>query len=144
MSHEAERGTLPPSPGISKRAALRLIQRALVLAARTRSVRQHIRQAELTSTWTIQDWGLEWAVSLRRGRLDFDRRLPRQPDIRVSWPTAAAFFDEGERPNAEVLKPQCGGPPTARAAWDVVYRAFRTELRDLIQHPVDADGRSLL
>jgi hypothetical protein len=144
MSHAPE-FEAPPG-GISKRAAQRLIQRALVIANRNRSVRQHIRETDLTSVWVIEDWGLEWAVIIRRGELEFDRRVPKRPDIKILWPSAEAFFKQSE-PHGE----GCGGaasryegPPGARRAWDVVYRAFQEALRGLLQDPVDGDGRSLL
>jgi hypothetical protein len=141
MSHSAD---FEASPGISKRAAQRLIQRALVLAARNRNVRQHIREADLSSAWSIEDWGLEWAVTIRHGKLDFDRRLPHHPDIRVSWPTAQGFFNEAEDTPARSSSLHYEGPLEARRMWDIIHHAFRTALKDLLQNPVDQDGRSLV
>jgi hypothetical protein len=140
VSHRPEFEQAPG--GLSKRAAQRLIQRAFVLAGRNRNVRQHIREADLSSVWTIEDWDLEWAVAIRRGKLDFDRRLPHQPDIRVTWPTAEGFFAEMEESGASKL--QYDGPPEARRTWDVVYTALRAALKGLLLDPVDGDGRSLL
>jgi hypothetical protein len=130
MSHSAEFESSPG--GLSKRAAQRLIQRALVLAGRSRNVRQHIREADLTSVWSIDDWGLEWAVAIRRGKLDFDRRAPHLPDIRVSWPTAEAFFHEAEEVRAGLSSSHYEGPPELRRMWDIIYQAFRTALKDLL------------
>lgn len=140
MSHRPEFETAPG--GLSKRAAQRLIQRALVIAGRNRNVRQHIREADLTSVWTIADWDLEWAVAIRRGKLDFERRVPHRPDIRVTWATADVFFTEAENGGATQL--QYDGPAEARRLWEVVYAAFRAALKDLLLDPVDADGRSLV
>lgn len=131
--------------GLSKRAAQRLIQRAIVLAGRSRNVKQQIREVDLTSVWSIEDWNLEWAVAIRRGKLDFDRRLPRQPDIQVRWPTAEGFFAEAE--NVKASSPseaQYEGPPPARRLWDVLHQAFRSALGDLLQNPVDEDGTRLV
>ena len=128
--------------GLSKRAAQRLIQRALVLAGRSRNVRQHIREADLTSVWTIEDWGMEWAVEIRRGRLDFDRRLPHQPDIRITWPTAEGFFAAGQ-PGPLLVQARYEGPPEWRRLWDVVHQAFAVTLGEVLQNPVDQDGRRL-
>lgn len=131
--------------GLSKRAAQRLIQRAVVLAARSRNVKQHIREADLTSIWLIADWDLEWAVTIRRGRLDFDRRVPRQPDIRVTWPTAEEFFAQAEKRESTDLKgAQYEGPLQTRRTWEVVFQAFRVALGDLLKNPVDEDGTSLV
>lgn len=140
MSHRPEFEQAPG--GLSKRAAQRLIQRAFVLAGRNRNVRQHIREADLSSVWTIEDWDLEWAVAIRRGKLDFDRRLPHQPDIHVTWPTAEGFFAAMEESAAGKL--QYDGPPESRRTWDVVYTALRAAFKGLLLDPVDGDGRSLL
>jgi len=142
MSHSPDFESSPG--GLSKRAAQRVIQRALVLAGRNRNVRQHIRETDLTSVWSIDDWGLEWAVAIRHGKLDFDRRLPNQPDIRVSWPTAETFFDEADATHARASSLQYEGPAEARRMWDIIHQAFRAELKNLLQNPVDQDGRSLV
>ena len=140
MSHRPEFEAAPG--GLSKRAAQRLIQRALVIAGRSRNVRQHIREADLTSVWTIADWDLEWTVAIRRGAIEFDRRLPHRPDIQVTWATADGFFAQAENGGAAEL--QYDGPVEARRIWEVVYAAFRAALKDLLLNPVDADGRSLV
>jgi hypothetical protein len=113
-----------------------------VLAGRDRNVRQHIREADLDSVWTIEDWDLKWALAIRRGKLVFDRRLPRRPDVHIDWPTAEAFFMEAEQSAASQL--QYEGPTEARRTLEVVYAAFRTALKQLLLDPVDEDGRSLL
>ena len=46
-------------PALSKRGARRAIQRAFVRVGRERAIRQHLREAELTTLWTIEDWGFE-------------------------------------------------------------------------------------
>ena len=140
MSHRPDFEAAPG--GLSKRAAQRLIQRAFVLAGRNRNVRQHIREADLTSVWTIEDWDLEWAVTIRRGKIDFDRRLPHQPDIHAIWTTAEGFFAEAEQSGAS--QAEYDGTPEARRTWDVVYAAFRDALKALLLDPVDQDGRSLV
>jgi hypothetical protein len=129
--------------GLSKRGTQRLIQRALVLAGRSRNVRQHIREAELTSVWTIEDWGMKWAVEIRRGRLDFDRRLPHQPDIRITWPTAEGFLAEGRGSGSILDQARYEGPPEARRIWDVIHHAFAVALGEVLRNPVDQDGRRL-
>jgi hypothetical protein len=130
--------------GLSKRAARRLIQRAFVLAGRDRNVRQHTREIELASVWVIEDWGLEWTVLIRRGRLEFERRPARNPDLRVAWATAEAFF--GPIRGQSSTKTQCEyeGVAEARRVWETVYHAFRTALSDLLRNPVDEDGTSLV
>jgi hypothetical protein len=140
VSHRPEFESAPG--GISKRAAQRLIQRALVLAGRSRNVRQHIREVDLASVWTIDDWNLEWAVAIRRGKLEFDRRLPHRPDLQVTWATAEAFFADAAESGASQGRYE--GPPEARRTWEVVHSAFRAALGGLLLDPVDGDGRSLL
>lgn len=130
--------------GLSKRAARRLIQRAFVLAGRDRNVRQHTREVELASVWVIEDWGLEWTVLIRRGRLEFDRRLARQPDIRVSWEKAETLLSESQRSSAAPLDCQYEGPAEACRVWRIVHNAFRAALSELLQNPVDEDGSRLV
>lgn len=141
MSHAPE---FESPGGLSKRAAQRLIQRALVLAGRNRNVKQHIREADLATIWSIEDWRLEWAVGIRRGEIEFDRRLPHKPDIRATWPTAQAFFAEAEAPESPSTELRYDGPPQARRTWDVVHHAFRESLRNLLEDPHDQDGHSLV
>jgi hypothetical protein len=143
MSHSPEFEFAPAD--LSKRGAQRLIQRAIVLAGRNRHVKQQIREADLTSVWSIVDWDLEWAVSIRRGKLDFDRRLPRRPDIQIRWPTAAAFFAEAGDPRAAGRSQgQYDGPPQMRRMWDVLHQAFRAALGEVLENPVDEDGTRLV
>ncbi len=82
------------SPTLSKRAARRLIQRAFVLAGRDRIVRQHIREARLTTRWILEDWKLTWTLILDRGKLDFDRRPIKKVHLILTWASASAFFKE--------------------------------------------------
>ena len=98
----------------------------------------------MISIWSIEDWGLEWAVVIRHGKLDFDRRLPRQADIRVSWTTASGFFREAGSPRSSESEARYEGSPEARRLWDTLYREFRAALAELLQNPVDQDGRSLM
>ena len=143
MSHAPEFESSPG--GLSKRGAQRLIQRAIVLAGRNRNVKQQIREAYLTSVWAIEDWDLEWAVSIRRGKLDFDRRLPRRPDIQFRWPTAEGFFAEAGDPRAAgPSQGQYEGPPQMRRMWDVLHQAFRAALGEVLENPVDEDGTRLV
>jgi len=134
------------SPGsLSKRGAQRLIQRAIVLAGRNRNVKQQIREVDLTTVWSIEDWDLEWAVSIRRGKLDFDRRVPRRPDIQVRWPTAEVFFAEAGDPRAAgPSQVQYEGPPQMRRMWDVLHQTFRAALGEVLENPVDEDGTRLV
>ena len=69
----------PERPSISKRAARRLIQQAIVLTGRDLSVRQHIREVQLATLWVLEDWNFEWTVNLDRGKVRFDRRPARAP-----------------------------------------------------------------
>jgi hypothetical protein len=130
-------------PEFSRRAARRLIQRALVLVERNRSVRQHIREARLTTLWVLEDWEFDWTVFLDRGKLEFDRRGARKPHVTLVWPVAAGFFKwvESDRERDEFRVE--GKPEDCRMA-EVVCRAFRSALAEVIQFPVDDEGVSLV
>jgi hypothetical protein len=88
MTEQNQESFLPPS----KRAARRILQRAFVLTGRDRALRQHIREARFTTVWILEDWDLVWTVIIDRGRVDFERRPARHPDLTLTWPAAADFF----------------------------------------------------
>jgi len=85
---ESTESHLPPS----KRAARRILQRAFVLTGRDRQLRQHIREARLTTLWVLEDWDLVWTVIIDRGKIEFDRRPAKHPDLTFNWETANEFF----------------------------------------------------
>jgi len=100
MSEPSSQSLLPPS----KRAARRIIQRAFVLTGRDRQLRQHIREIRLTTLWILEDWDLVWTVNIDRGRIEFERRPAKHPDLTLSWQTAEEFFSragQSFRPRAE-------------------------------------------
>jgi hypothetical protein len=109
MSHgetESDGFSLPPS----KRAARRIIQRAFVLTGRDKHLRQHLRAARLTILWILEDWDLVWSVIVDRGKIEFDRRPAKHPDLTLSWQNANEFFSSarlsfrvrvGQRPTHE-------------------------------------------
>jgi hypothetical protein len=145
------------SPTLSKRAARRLIQRAFVLAARDRIVRQHIREARLTTRWVLEDWKLVWTLILDRGKLDFDRRPAKNADLVLTWTSASAFFKEVQNATRSrgwlgVGAGQRGEEPEAKLNGDVqlakvlepVYFAFCAALRELLTNPVDGNGDPLV
>jgi len=143
------------SPTLSKRAARRLIQRAFVLAGRDRIVRQHIREARLTTSWVLEDWKLAWTLILDRGKLDFDRRPIKNADLILIWTSASAFFQEVQnatRSRGWLGAGQRGEAPEAKLNGDVqlakvlepVYFAFCAALRELLINPVDENGDPLV
>ena len=128
---------------ISKRAARRLIQRALVLAGRDRTVRQHIREAQIKMLWVLADWEFAWTVGLNRGKVLFDRRPARKPHLTLTWPSAEDFFrdiDEGRTVDATL---QLEGDLHLRRYSDVVLRAFCRLLGQVMRHPFDDAGNPL-
>ena len=125
---------------LSKRAARRLIQRAFVLAGRDRNVRQHIRAAKCLMLWAIEDWELEWTVSLDRGRVEFDRRPTKRPDLTLSWPTAEAFFMQVTKGTRKDDAPEHSGAPGFWKAAQPVYSAFCAAMREVLSDPVDENG----
>ena len=100
MTDQSTESFLPPS----KRAARRILQRAFVLTGRDRPLRQHIREAHLTTLWIVEDWDLVWTVTIDRGKVEFERRPAKHPDLTLSWPTAREFFSSASlsfRPRTE-------------------------------------------
>lgn len=128
---------------LSKRAARRLIQRAFVLAGRERNVRQHIREAHGTILWVIEDWDLTWTTFLDKGKLEFDRRPAKRPDLTLSWPTAQRFFAQAEADTRADDACQRSGQASLWRFVQPVYTAFFATLREVLQDPVDEDGTLL-
>ena len=133
-----------PLPEISKRAARRLLQRAFVLAGRDRTVRQHIREARLITLWALEDWRFEWTVALDRGKVHFDRRPARAPELTLTWPNAEEFFKslwEGKSPDREM---HLAGDLRQRRYLDPVYTAFCRLIDEILHDPFDDAGNRLL
>jgi len=145
----AEAGALPiqddlPLPSISKRAARRLIQRATVLAGRDRNVRQHIREAKVITLWELEDWQFEWTVVIERGKVHFDRRPARAPDLTLRWPSEEEFFTalwEGRDPIDSLL---VEGDLSLRRYSDPVYSAFCRFMQQVLRNPFDGADNPLL
>ena len=135
--------TLVPSQ-LSKRAARRIIQRASVLAGRDRNVRQHIREARVTTLWTIEDWDLTWTLRIDRGRVEFNRRPSREPDLTFTWRTAEDFFRESEVDSRPEGRLAFTGNLELRRFADPVCRAFWASMRELLRNPVDECGDPLV
>jgi len=132
-----------PAASLSKRAARRLIQRAFVLAAREKAIRQLIREAELSTLWVLQDWKLEWTVFLHRGRFEVERRPAKHPDVTLLWPTAQEFFQQAERAGGHV-QVEFIPPQQRRRFFEPLLRGFFASLRQVLRNPVDDQGESLL
>lgn len=131
-------------PSISKRAARRLIQQAFVLTGRDRTVRQHIREARIATLWVLDDWDFEWTVALDRGKVRFDRRPVRIPDMTLTWPDAGEFFDSiqaGRAPDASMVME---GDLALRRYIEPVYKTFFRLLEQVIKSPVDNAGNNLM
>ena len=90
MTEQDQESSVPPS----KRAARRILQRAFVLTGRDKQLRQHIREARLTTLWILEDWDLVWTVIIDRGKIEFERRPAKHPHLTLSWKTANEFFSD--------------------------------------------------
>lgn len=141
MNTESQRISDPST--LSKRAARRLIQRAFVLAGGDRNVRQHIREAHGAILWVIEDWDLAWTIFFDKGRLEFDRRPAKRPDLTLSWPTAEEFFSQVENTARRDDLPERTGNTQLWKFGQPVYTAFLAALLEVLQNPVDEDGTRL-
>jgi len=131
------------SSQLSKRAARRLIQRALVLTGRDRHVREHIREARLTMLWVLEDWGFAWTVHLDRGKIEFDRRPAKKPDVTLTWRTAPEFF-ETEKENWRAESFEYSGPQELMRTLERLYHSFSVSLGGVLRNPVDENGDPLV
>jgi hypothetical protein len=125
---------------LSKRASRRIFQRAFVLASRDRNVRQHIREAHCSILWVIEDWDFDWTVVLDRGKLDFDRRPTKRPDLTLTWHTAKEFFKQVESESRKDDGPERVGDASVWKFAQPVYAAFCASLREVLKNPVDENG----
>jgi hypothetical protein len=143
MTHSengSNESALPPS----KRAARRIIQRAFVLTGRDRLLRQHIREARLTTLWILEDWDLVWTVTIDRGRIAFERRPAKHPDLTVSWQTADEFFScARESASPQGILESAGNIELRRVA-NRLLKSFFGHLGHVLRNPVDGAGESLL
>ncbi len=130
----------PTSQPLSKRAARRLIQRAFVLTGRDRVVRRHIREVRLTTLWVLEDWHLNWTVVLDRGKLEFDRRPAKRPDVTLTWPTAGDFFRQVESGGRGDQAYAFAGATSLGRISQLLFQAFSASLRQVFREPVDENG----
>ena len=131
-------------PRFSKRGARRLIQRAFVLASRDKHLRQHIREAHLTTLWVLEDWNLVWTVTLDRGRIDFARRPAKNPDLTFAWRSAEEFFSQAEDGVPTESDSKFFGRQELRRFSEPLLKGLRASLRYVLSTPVDDAGESLL
>ena len=139
--------TLPhqdPATSLSKRAARRIIQRAFVLMGREKFLRQQIRESEITTLWTVEDWEMEWTVFLHRGRFEVERRPAKHPDVTLVWPTAREFFQQVDRSGEANVQVQILPAPEHGRFFETLLRGFFTCLRRVLANPVDDVGENLL
>ncbi|MBZ5514960.1 MAG: hypothetical protein LAN62_08975 [Acidobacteriia bacterium] len=129
---------------LSKRGARRAIQRAFVLVGRERAIRQHLREAELTTLWVIEDWDLKWTVVINHGRLEFHRGQVGKAQVSYCWQTGEGFLGQIATGTAPKDEFQLVSDPVWRRMVDPVFDAFASALRTVFSNPVDDDGERLL
>lgn len=125
---------------LSRRAARRLFQRAFVLAGRDRNVRQHIREAHCVLLWVIEDWDFVWTIYLDKGKIEFDRRPTKRPDLTLTWPTAEEFFKQAAVGTRKDDAPARAGDAAVWKFAQPVYSGFCAALRQVLRDPVDENG----
>jgi hypothetical protein len=139
-----EGSPLASPAGLSKRAARRLIQRAFVLTGRDRQVRQHIREVHIIVLWRLDDWDLEWTVTLDRGRIEFDRRPSKRPDMILTWKSAVDFFMQAETERFHEESIEREGEIAVWRTVSPLVRAFFPNLGGVMRNPVDENGVRLV
>jgi hypothetical protein len=144
MTRQRNRENPGALPAFSKRAARRIIQRACVLTGRDRHVRQHLRHAGFSSLWVLEDWNFTWTVVFDRGRIKFDRRPTKKPDVTFIWQRAATFFARIE--GTVWAEPTCHaeGDPALLRLCEPVCQTFAKTLGALLRQPVDENGMPLV
>ncbi len=143
MQQDEPLETFAVSSLVSKRAARRLIQRALVLVGRDRHIRQHLREARLLTLWVLEDWKFAWTVQLERGKIHFARRPTKHPDLTLTWPTAELFFRQIESGAPAQEGCEMAGSPDLRRSFEPLFRAFSNALSAVMRNPFDDEGNRL-
>jgi hypothetical protein len=133
-----------PATSLSKRAARRIIQRAFVLMGRDKTLRQQIRESEITTLWIIEDWELAWTVLFHRGRFEVERREAKHPDVTLTWVTAQEFFQQVDRASNSDVQVQMVPAQEHRRFYETILRGFFANLRHVLSNPVNDVGESLL
>lgn len=127
----------------SKRAARRMIQRAWVLVGRDRNARQHVREARIVTLWVLEDWRFAWTVELDRGKIRYERRPARHPDLTLSWRTAEDFFRQIEGSTPAEIGFQMEGPVELQRLSAPLRHAFCNALQKVLRYPFDEQGNRL-
>ncbi|MGE5326750.1 MAG: hypothetical protein ACM3NO_06900 [Deltaproteobacteria bacterium] len=130
----------PAPEDLSKRAARRLIQRAFVLLGRNKQVRQHLREVHAKMQWVLADADFEWAVLLDKGKVQFDRRPVKNPDITLTWARADVFFESARTGRDQPGDFSMEGRQELRRLAEMLWRALRDELGNVLRFPIDDDG----
>jgi hypothetical protein len=79
-----------------------------------------------------------------RGRLEFDRRPTKRPDLTFTWQSAADFFAEIETGVRVASGFQAEGDLALQRVCEPVYRSFSKALQTLLGQPVDQNGVPLV
>ena len=143
-SDERAGETESTSLALSKRGARRVIQRAFVLVGRAKPIRQHLRETALTTHWTVEDWALEWTVSLDHGRVEFSRGHVGKAQVSYVWKTGARFLNHIESQVGPKDEFAYVGDLVWHRVVDPVFKAFATTLKEVLADPIDDDGVRLL
>ena len=132
--------TAPAPADLSRRAARRLIQRAFVLLGRNKHVRQNLRAVHMKMMWVLADADFEWAVILDKGRIEFDRRPVKNPDLTLTWSSTHAFFEGARSGKDQPEAFSIEGRREFHRLAEMLWRAFREELGNVLRFPFDDDG----
>ena len=79
-----------------------------------------------------------------RGRIEFDRRPTKRPDLTFTWQSAADFFAEIETGVRAAQRSQAEGDLALQRVCEPVYRSFSKTLQTLLGQPVDENGLPLV
>ncbi len=139
----AEAAIDPESQPLSKRAARRLIQRAFVLLARDRHVRQQFREARAVTLWVLADWDFAWTVEFDRGKVGFERRPSKRPDVTITWRTAEDFFRHARSGKLNQDNLEMTGKLDLKKLAHTVCQEFVRKLGGVLESPFDDAGNPL-
>jgi predicted lipid carrier protein YhbT len=92
----------------------------------------------------VEDWDLVWTVTIDRGKIAFQRRPAKHPDLTISWQTANEFLSCARESASPESRLELAGNIELRRVASNLLKSFLSHLGHVLRNPVDGAGESLL
>jgi hypothetical protein len=92
----------------------------------------------------VEDWDLVWTVTIDRGKIAFQRRPAKHPDLTIRWQTANEFLSCARETASPESRLELAGNIELRRFANHLLKCFLGHLGHVLRNPVDGAGESLL